>query len=643
MNEKKKIVVLGAGYGGVLTAKKLAKKFKKDSNVEITLIDKNPYHTLLTELHEVAAGRVSEDSIKIDLKKILANRKVDVVLDEITDLDFKNKVLKSKNNKYEYDYLVVGTGSKPAYFGIPGAEEYTKKLWSYEDAVNLKEHILQMFRKASQETNKAKREKMLTFVVVGGGFTGIEMAGELGEWKERLCKDFNIDKSEVKLYVVDALPKILSIFPNSLIEKAENRLKKLGIEIITSASISEVSKTSVKIADKGNIDTYTVVWAAGVEGADIIEKMELEQKGRKRILTNDKLQSVDYENVYIVGDNIFYIPEGEERPVPQMVENAESSAPLIAHNIFADLKGGEKMSYKPKFHGAMVCIGGRYGIAHVGNPGKFFGVSGFFAMFIKHFINLVYFFQVAGFNKCWSYMLHEFFHIKDKRSLVGGHFSKSSPNFWLVILRVFVGYKWLEEGLNKLPKIIKEPGKIFLIPAPVVDSSSAATASAATAVKEVAKEAAVQATSGASAAVGNAAAGKAAEAASQWGTPLPVPDFIENIVKWSMNTFFYNGDGGYTALAQVFQTCMVIGEIVVGTLLIIGLFTALSSLISIAMGLMIWSSGMAPTEMLWYLSAGVALIGGSGSTFGLDYYVLPVLKKWWQNIGWVKKSYLYVD
>lgn len=643
MNEKKKIVVLGAGYGGVLTAKKLAKKFKKDSNVEITLIDKNPYHTLLTELHEVAAGRVSEDSIKIDLKKIFAKRKVDVVLDEITDLDFKNKVLKSKNNKYEYDYLVVGTGSKPAYFGIPGAEEYTKKLWSYEDAVNLKEHILQMFRKASQETNKAKREKMLTFVVVGGGFTGIEMAGELGEWKERLCKDFNIDKREVKLYVVDALPKILSIFPNNLIAKAEKRLKKLGIEIITSASISEVSKTSVKIADKGNIDTYTVVWAAGVEGADIIEKMDLEQKGRKRILTNDKLQSVDYENVYIVGDNIFYIPEGEERPVPQMVENAECSAPLIAHNIFTDIKGGEKMSYKPKFHGAMVCIGGRYGIAHVGNPGKFFGVSGFFAMFIKHFINLVYFFQVAGFNKCWSYMLHEFFHIKDKRSLVGGHFSKSSPNFWLVILRVFVGYKWLEEGLNKLPKIIKEPGKIFLIPAPVVDSSSAATASAATAVKEVAKEAAVQATSGASAAVGNAAAGKAAEAASQWGTPLPVPDFIENIVKWSMNTFFYNGDGGYTALAQVFQTCMVIGEIVVGTLLIIGLFTALSSLMSIAMGLMIWSSGMAPTEMLWYLSAGVALIGGSGSTFGLDYYVLPVLKKWWQNIGWVKKSYLYVD
>ena len=122
MSEKKRIAILGGGYGGVLTAKKLAKKFKKDEEVEITLIDQNPYHTLLTELHEVAAGRVSEDAIRIDYKKIFAKRKVKVVLDEITDLDFKNNVLKSKDNTYEYDYLVIGAGCKPTYFGIKGAD-----------------------------------------------------------------------------------------------------------------------------------------------------------------------------------------------------------------------------------------------------------------------------------------------------------------------------------------------------------------------------------------------------------------------------------------------------------------------------------------------------------------------------------------
>ncbi|MBW9155895.1 FAD-dependent oxidoreductase [Clostridium sp. FP2] len=615
MSEKKRIAILGGGYGGVLTAKKLAKKFKKDEEVEITLIDQNPYHTLLTELHEVAAGRVSEDAIRIDFKKIFAKRKVKVVLDEITDLDFKNNVLKSENNTYEYDYLVIGAGCKPTYFGVKGAEEFCHKLWSFEDAVALKEHILKMFRKAVKEKNKEERKKLLTFIVVGGGFTGVEMMGELGEWKERLCKDFYIEQEEVTLILADDLPKILPNFPDKLIAKTKKRLNKLGVTVLTNAGVTEVTGDTATIRNNGIVNTYTVIWTAGVEGSDIIGKMDIQQKGRKRIVTDDKLRSLDYKNVYVVGDNIFFIPEGEERPLPQMVENAEESAALIAHNVYTDIKGGEKKSYKPSFHGAMVCVGGKYGVANVGAGKNFFALSGFFALFVKHFINIVYFIQVAGFNKCWSYLLHEFFHVKDNRSFVGGYFSKSSPNFWLLVLRMFVGYKWLTEGLEKLPKIIADPSKIFLIPAPVVDGATAATAAAP-------------------------AAGAAPVAT--W-VALPVPGFIEKIVKWSMDTFFYTGDGGYTVLATIFQTGMVIAEILVGIMLIVGLFSALASLMSVAMGIMIWTSGMAPTEMLWYLSAGIALIGGSGSTFGMDYYVLPILKKYWKSIGWVKKSYLYVD
>lgn len=622
MADTKRIIVLGGGYGGIIAAKKLGKLFKKDDSVEITLIDKKPYHTMLTELHEVAADRVPEDSIRIEFSKVFAKRKVNVVLDEITDIDFKGNTLKSEKSNYKYDYLVLGTGCKPTYFGVPGAEEYTKKLWSYEDAVELKEHILHMFREAVKENDPEKRRKMLSFVVVGAGFTGVEMIGELGEWKDRLCKEFYVDKEEVKLYVVDALPKILPIFPDKLINKAEKRLRKLGVEIITNAGITEVKPDAVIMGEKGTIESQTIVWAAGVEGADLLDNLDIEQKGRKRIVTNDKLQSVDYDNVYVVGDNIFYIPEGEERPVPQMVENAEHSAPLVANNIYADIKGGEKKSYKPAFHGAMVCIGGKYGVAHVGLPGKFFGLPSFFAMLAKHFINILYFFQVAGFNKCWSYIMYEFFNVKDNRSFIGGHLAKRSPNFWLFPLRLFVGYKWLVQGLEKLPSILEDPSKIFLIPA----SPLAATSGASDAV-----------------AAASQAAGEAAEVVSQWGEALPVPGFIENIVEWSMNAFFYTPDGGYTKLAEVFQAGMVIGEIIVGLLLLAGLFTALASLITLAMGLMIWSSGMAPTEMLWYFVAGIALIGGSGSTLGLDYYVLPVLKKWWKNTGFAKKTYLYID
>jgi len=660
MSEKKRIVLVGAGYGGILTAKKMEKKLKKHSDVEIVVIDKRPYHTMLTELHEVAANRVPEDAIRIDLKKIFAHRNINVVLDEITDIDFNDKIIKSENHQYEYDYLVLGTGSKPTFYGVPGAAEHTFKLWSFDDAVVLKEQILNMFRKASVETNHYERAKMLTFVVVGCGFTGVEMVGELGEYKSTLCREFHIPEEDVRICVADALPSVLPQYPAKLIKKAEKRLHKLGVEILPATSITEVNTDHVCLNDEGCIETYTVIWAAGIEGSDLMENVDIDKKARNRVSTNDKLQSLDHENVYVVGDNIFFIPEGQERPLPQMVENAEHSAATVAHNIVAEINGTPLKSYKPTFHGSMACIGGKYGVAEVGTPKHMFAMSGFFAMFVKHFINVVYFVQVAGFNKCWTYIMHEIFHVKDRRSFLGGHFSKSSPNFWLLPLRMFLGYKWLDQGLHKLPGVLKDPSNIFLIPAKVVEKSAewseaatgtagaVDTTSAATSAAEVIEtvvEVAVDATSSATQAVETVAttAQAAGEAVSQWGAALPVPEFIQSIVSGSMELMFYTPDGGFTIWAELFQAAMVIGEVVVGLCLIAGLFTALASLASIVMGLMIWSSGMAPVEMLWYLAGGVATVGGSGSVFGMDYYVLPVLKKHWKKIKFVKKYYLYTD
>jgi NADH dehydrogenase len=318
--------------------------------------------------------------------------------------------------------------------------------------------------------------------------------------------------------------------------------------------------------------------------------------------------------VYVVGDNIFYIPEGEKNPVPQMVENAEQAAPIIAHNIVADLRNEPKKPYKPSFHGTMVSIGSRYGVANVGVPGRMFMMTGFLAMFVKHFINVFYLFQVAGFNKCYSYLLHEILHVEHRRSFLGGHFSKRSPNFWLVPLRVFVGVMWFLEGWEKLLKILEDPNKIFLIPAPWTDGTSGASVAAE-------------------------GAGEAAAAVQA----LPVPGFVDSIVKGSMDMMFYTGDGGFTALASIFQTGMVLAELAFGLMLVVGLFTAPAAVATVAMGVMIWSSGMAAQEMLWYMFAGVALIGGSGSTLGLDYYAYPILKKVWKRVPFVRRWYLYAD
>ncbi len=618
----KQIIVLGGGYGGVLTAKKLGNRLRKERDVRITLIDRNPHHTLLTELHEVAANRVEEDSIKVDLKKVFAGfRNVEVVMDDIDNIDFDEKKLQGALNSYSYDYLVIGTGSKPTFFGTPGAEEYAHTLWSYEDAVQLKEHTLRMFRQAAQEKNAAARKTLLTFVVVGGGFTGIEMIGELAEYTQELCKEFIIDPSEVSLYVADMVKTILPILPEKLIRKAEKRLRKLNVNIITGAKITEVKSNSVTVGDR-EIFSRTVIWTAGVEGSELVEELDLEKKGRQRILTNEYLQSADHKHVYVVGDNIFYIPEGATNPVPQMVENAEQAAPIIAHNITADIRKKDKKAYHPSFHGTMVSIGSRYGVANVGTPKRMFQFSGFIAMAIKHMINLLYLFQVCGFNKCYHYILHQFIHVKHHRSILGGHFAKRSPNFWLFPLRLFAGWMWFKQGWDKIGSIMEDPNKIFLIPAKAVDGVTAASDAG-----DWAAEGAVD----------------AAAAATAWGEPLPVPDFLSGIVDWSMDLMFYNAEGGFTAMATVFQTGMVLAEMVVGLLLIIGLFTAPAAIVSFAMGVMVWISGMASSDMLWYMVAGIALIGGSGSTLGLDYYVYPRLKRLWRKIPLVKRWYLFTD
>ncbi len=673
MEKAVKIVIVGAGYGGVLTAKKLAKKHRKHNTLEITLIDKNTYHTMLTELHEVVADRVPEQSIRMDLNTIFSGRPVKIIQDEILNVDTKGKVLESLTTRYAYDYLVLGSGSKPTFFRIPGAEEHCFRLWSYEDAVKLKEHILTQFRQASNEPSGKIRKDLLRFVVVGCGFTGIEMVGELGEWIPRLCRSFKIPPEDVSLHAVDFLPKVLPLFPEKLILKTEKRLKKLGVQIHTNTSVQEVGSDYAILSGIGTLKTQTVIWTAGIEGSSLAGSMPLKKEGRNRIVANEYLQSSEDPHVYVVGDNIFTVAGPDEKPVPQMVENAELSADLVAHNILASVESKPQKAYMPSFHGAMVSIGGRYGVAHIGMPGKFVALSGFPAMFVKHFINLVYFMQVAGFNKCWSYVKLEFFKVPDRRSFVGGHFSKASPNFWLVPLRVFMGFKWFLEGLGKLPQILQDPTNIFLIPPPANSVTGATTQSSilqpmtegfhtlmmapvsflgGVGWANEASDAVSGATSAAIAAPvaqavqaspGTVAPATAHMATSQFGQALPVPEFVTEITNKLMYIFFYTQDGGYTVLAQLFQAGIVLGEVVVGLCLIAGLFTFPASIAAILLCSVFWASGSSGHEMLWYFAASFATMGGSGSVFGLDYYVLPWLKSWWKRIPIIRKWYLFID
>lgn len=594
MKDSKHIVILGAGYAGVQTAKLLSKKFKKNENVEITLIDKKPYHTLMTELHEVAGARVEQESVQINLKKVFSATKVEVVTDEIKAVDFKSQSLDSENNHYEYDYLVVGMGSEPAFFGVPGVQENGLTLWSMEDALKINEHIENMFRKACNEKNPELKREMLTFVVAGAGFTGIELVGELIEWKKKLCKKYFIEEKDVKLMVVEALGKILPILNDKLIAKSERYLRKNGVEVLTNTPICQVDKNSITVKDGSTISTRTLVWTCGVQGNSFASKLGLTLGKRGRVQVNEFMQSSDYKNVYVVGDNSYF--EENSKPIAQIVEIALQTAETATHNIIADIDGGEKKGFVSNTHGMMVSIGSRYAVASLMGV----SLSGFLAMAMKHLVNLHYLWGVGGVNTVWAYIKHEFFDTKDKRTFLGGHLAAKVPTFWIVFLRMYVGVLWLIEGINKVKDGWLNPNNIYII-------STAAT-------------------SGASETGGEAVANAVVPLLSQ------PPAFYT----WFMDTFI-------APFAFIFQATVVIMEIGIGLALIGGLLTFLASLASIFMSLNFILSAMAGKEILWYIFAGIALMGGAGRAFGLDYYVMPWIKKWWNNTKFARKTYLFID
>jgi NADH dehydrogenase len=636
MGETKKIVILGTGYAGVHAAKLLHKKFKKDTNIEITLIGRDPYHTLMTELHEVAGGRVEADSVQVSLKRIFSGKRVNVVLDEITAIDFEKRTLSSNTTKYDFDYLVLGTGSEPAFFGVPGVKENGFTVWSLEDSLRIREHIENMFRKATKEKNAENRKRMLSFVVAGAGFTGIETVGELLEWKDKLCRNYDVDKKEVSLYVVEALDKILPILNDKLIAKSERYLTKHGVEIIKSSPITNVDKNFINLKSGREIQTNTLIWTCGVQASKFAANLGLKTSRAGRIQTNEFMQSVDYNNVFVVGDNSYLEEDG--KGLPQIVETALQTAETAVHNIVSDMESKEKKAHKSNYHGLMVSIGSRYAVASLMGV----SMSGFMAMAMKHLINLHYLFGVAGFNAVWAYIVHEFLNVQERRSIIGGHASTKTHAFWLFPLRLFVGIMWLLEGAKKfygeetwkaatqsfssLGNLFKGIGddswlKAGSIKLPFEWLKAAGTSGAS---------AAAEATSSASTAAG------AAGAATSWPTPIikEMPGFFKAIMEFMIP----NPD-----VATWFQRIVVCMEIGMGLALLAGLFTFLASAASAFMVVNFILSAMAGWEILWYFFGSIALMGGAGRVLGLDYYVMPWLKRWWNNTGLARKTYLYVE
>ncbi|HBG9553785.1 NAD(P)/FAD-dependent oxidoreductase [Enterococcus faecalis] len=625
---KQNIVVVGAGYAGVSATKFLAKKFKKDTDVTITLIDRHSYHTMMTELHEVAGGRVEPEAIQYDLQRLFSRKKnVKLVTDTVTGIDKENKVVKTLAGSYPFDQLILGMGGEPNDFGTPGVKENGFTLWSFDDAVKIRHHIEATVAKAAIEPDAEVRKAMLTFVVCGSGFTGIEMVGELIDWKDRLAKDAKIDPDEITLMVVEAMPTILNMLSRNDAAKAERYLEKKNVQLLLNSPIVEVAADHIKLKDGSEVPTHTLIWTAGVKATSDAADFGLEAARGSRLVANEYMQAKGYEdkNIYIIGDLVYY-EETPNTPTPQIVQAAEQTGHTAAANIVADIKGGEKHAFKGNYQGFMVSIGAKWGVANLFDK---IHLSGFLAIIMKHIVNLKYFFDIRSGYYMFQYIMHEIFHIKDDRSVARGHTSRYGNVLWSVPLRVFYGMVWLVESMKKIvgngdylkPSTWFGDGSWFtdkvVFPFPWLQEQVTTGASQAT---ETATTAASGAASG-----GADAATQAAHFGLSYAygeTPMQVfdhmPKWFESVMKFMMPN---------QEVALFMQKFMTIVEVCIALALIAGLFTWLSSAATIGLTIAFCLSGMFYWVNIWFIFVAFALMNGSGRAVGLDRWVIPWIQR----------------
>ncbi|MDQ0257651.1 NADH dehydrogenase [Evansella vedderi] len=389
MNRKPKIVILGAGYGGIMTASRLQKSGAYQ-DAEITLVNKHNYHYQTTWLHEPAAGTLHHDRTRMRIDSVIDTNKIHFVKESVVEIKKDEKKVILSNGELEYDYLVVGLGSEPETFGIPGVEEHAFSIRSVNSVRLIREHIEYMF--ASYNNSEEKHDDALTFIVAGAGFTGIEFVGELSERVPELCEEYDIPREKVKIYSVEAAPTALPGFDEELVTYAMNLLESRGVEFLISTPIQEVKADGVILNDGSEIKSRTIVWTTGVRGNSILDKSGFETM-RGRIKVEKDLRAPGHDDIFVIGDCALIINEEINRPYPPTAQIAIQQAYTCANNLKALLAGKEKLEeFKPAIKGTVASLGGKEAIGLVGDK-KLFGAS---ASAMKKVIDNKYLYQLGG-------------------------------------------------------------------------------------------------------------------------------------------------------------------------------------------------------------------------------------------------------
>ncbi|MDF2634656.1 MAG: hypothetical protein K0R78_1530 [Pelosinus sp.] len=398
------IVIVGAGFGGIRTARALAKH-----EVKITLIDKYNYHLFQPLLYQVATAGLSVDDIAYPVRAIFRDQKnVDFRLAEVADVDFDKKVVSMNTGKIAYDYLVVAAGGTTNYFGMESMEKNGFGMKTLDESVMIRNHVLRMFELAAHEKDADKRRALLTFVIVGGGPTGVESAGALSELIYHvMVKEYhNLNFKEVRIVLVEASDKLFATMPEELRDATVETLIRKHVEVRLCVQVTDYDGERMSLKGGEVIPTYTVVWAAGVKANSLIDTLDVEQASMRRAIVNDFLQLPTRPDVFVIGDAAHYV-QGE-RPLPMIAPVAIQQAEIAAKNIRNLIRGKELKKFIYKDVGNMATIGRNAAVVHMGK----FKSHGFIAWSIwslVHILRLIDFRNraVVFVKWMWDYLVYE--------------------------------------------------------------------------------------------------------------------------------------------------------------------------------------------------------------------------------------------
>lgn len=382
-----KIVILGGGYGGLMTAKGLQKELNYNE-AEVTLVNQNAYHYITTKLHEPAAGTAHHDHARIPINSVINTDKIRFVQDKVTAIKLEEKEIQLENHEsLSYDYLVIGLGSAPETFGIRGLLENAFFIRNINGVRMIREHMEYMFSRYQNE----KKEELITIVVGGAGFTGIEYVGELVDRMPELCREYDIPLEKVRIINVEAAPTVLPGFDSELVDYAVKYLESKGVEFLISTPIEECMEDGVILKGGREIKASTVVWTGGVRGNKLVEDSGIETM-RGRVKVDEYLRAPGLDNVFVIGDSALVINEEINRPYPPTAQISTQQGQLLGKNLAAKIRGGEMKPFKYMPKGTVASLGRKEAIGFVGAK-KYYGAK---AAFVKKMIDLRWLYLLGG-------------------------------------------------------------------------------------------------------------------------------------------------------------------------------------------------------------------------------------------------------